>query len=271
MDETQELGIRIGKLAVDRGYIDLSQLREGLVDQSREASSGAGAPLLGFILVTKGYLTEEQLQSLLDVQQAPLPEAESFGKYAIRRELGRGGMGVVYEAVDTALDRRVALKRLIPHEHADAAAAEREEGRFLREARTSANLPKHPGIVGVYEAGVIDGKRFIAMELIEGRELSEWRKSRGVSLRLQVEVLRDTALAVHEAHRKGIIHRDLKPANVLVDRDGKPHVTDFGLAKYFRESVDVGLTMTGKVVGTPAYMSPEQGRAEREVDARTDV
>jgi hypothetical protein len=109
------------------------------------------------------------------------------------------------------------------------------------------------------------------MELIQGRELSAWRKERGVSLRHQVTLLRDVALAVHEAHRRGIVHRDLKPANVLVDDQGRPHVTDFGLAKAFRESIDVSLTMSGKVVGTPAYMSPEQGKGDRKVDARSDV
>jgi tRNA A-37 threonylcarbamoyl transferase component Bud32 len=272
VDETPEIGVRLGKLAVDRGYLSLSQLREGLAEQSRESLGGGEAPLLGFVLVTKGYLTENQLQSLLDAQGALLGSGTHiFGKYRLMKELGRGGMGVVHEAIDTALDRRVALKMLIPVSHRDAQTAARDEERFLREAKVSANLPRHPGIVGVYEAGAIDGRRFIAMELIEGREMSVWRKERGVSLRLQVALLREVALTVHEAHRKGIVHRDLKPANVLVDAAGRPHVTDFGLAKAVRESMDASLTMSGRVVGTPAYMSPEQGRGDRKVDARTDV
>src|SRR6185369_7087731 len=99
----------------------------------------------------------------------------------------------------------------------------------------SANLPKHPGIVGVYESGVHEGRRYIAMEYIEGCSLDDWRKKSTGSVRGQVAILRDAALAVDHAHRHGIIHRDLKPQNVLIDTQGRPHVTDFGLAKQARQ------------------------------------
>ena len=194
-----------------------------------------------------------------------------FGKYQILREVGRGGMGIVYEAMDAALNRRIALKTMIVSPNANPEEARTEGERFLREARLSAGLAKHPHIVGTFEVGVVDGRRYLAMELIEGKPLSEWRKSEGVTLRDEIEVLRLVALAVHHAHENGVIHRDLKPPNILVDAKNEPHVTDFGLAKMVGENLSVSLTGAGMVVGTPAYISPEQAQGSRTVDRRTDV
>jgi len=195
---------------------------------------------------------------------------ETFGKYEIVRLVGRGGMGVVHQARDTVLDRHVALKMMSTTPD-DPVSAREDEERFLREARLSASLPKHPNIVGVYEAGVLDGVRFIAMEFIDGQPMSRWRREKGVPLRDQVRLLRDVALAVDVAHRHRVVHRDLKPENILVDAAGQPHVTDFGLAKALGADVTRQLTQSGMIVGTPAYMSPEQARAQRDVNARTDV
>jgi tRNA A-37 threonylcarbamoyl transferase component Bud32 len=195
----------------------------------------------------------------------------SFGKYKIARVLGRGGMGIVYEAVDTALGRKVALKTMVVSPHANPQDAKLDEERFLREARLSAGLPKHPHIVGVYEVGVIDGKRYLAMELIEGRPMSDWRADNRITLRQEIEVLRTVALAVHHAHEHHVIHRDLKPANILIDAKNEPHITDFGLAKMIGEDLSLSLTGAGMVVGTPAYMSPEQAQGLRTTDGRTDV
>jgi serine/threonine protein kinase len=203
--------------------------------------------------------------------EAPPPTpGRLLGKYTIIREIARGGMGVVYEALDTVLDRRVALKMLMVKLHADAKVAGVEEERFLREARLTAQLPHHPHVVGVYEAGVLDGNRYIAMELISGVPMLEWWGDKSIRLRQQIAVLRDAILGVHHAHEHGVIHRDLKPENILIDGAGQPHITDFGLAKEMMQSPKDALTGKGMVVGSPHYMSPEQVRGLR-VDRRADV
>jgi len=195
---------------------------------------------------------------------------DSLGKYKIHRELGRGGMAVVYEAVDTALGRRVAVKLLHPRPEIGPAQARVDEERFLREARLCAALPKHPHIVGVHDAASQGDRRYIVMELIDGRPFNDWRREEKPPLPKQIEVLRDVALAVHHAHEHGIVHRDLKPANILVSADGHPHITDFGLAK-LDAGGGVSLTAEGLTVGTPGYMSPEQAQGLKSVDRRTDV
>jgi serine/threonine protein kinase len=199
----------------------------------------------------------------------------SFGKYTLTRELGRGAMGMVYEARDGALDRRVALKVMLPSDHPDPKEAVIEEQLFTREAQLCARLAKHPNIVSVYEAGTIENRRYIAMEFIDGISLSEWTERRQPSLRGRVRMLRDIAVAVHHAHQAGILHRDLKPKNVLVDAHGRPFVTDFGMAKRFGgDTTGSGVSSSsgsGTVVGTPSYMSPEQAQGLKKVDARTDV
>jgi len=258
----EPLDVSIGQRAVELGLITANQLRAVLLELSQP---GAAAPNVGAALVDKGLLSAAQLDAL---SGAPL---KRLGKYVIVRELGRGGMGVVYEAEDSELDRRVALKMLLGSLHSDPAESALEEERFIREARLSANLPKHPQIIGVYEAGILEGRRFIAMEYIEGQQLSEWRRQGSITMRQQITLLRDTAMAVDHAHRHGIIHRDLKPANILVDRKNHPHVADFGLAKRTNQSATLSLTSSGMVMGTPAYMSPEQAHGGMEVDLRSDL
>ncbi|MSR61291.1 MAG: serine/threonine-protein kinase [Planctomycetes bacterium] len=180
-----------------------------------------------------------------------------YGRYRITRELGRGGMGVVYEAEDVALRRRVALKVLRLPAQLGPGLAEQ----VLREARAAARLD-HPNIAAVYDAH----DDAIALQFIEGRPLSEIEKP---ELRRLVGWLRDAALAVHHAHEQGIVHRDLKPHNLMIDGE-RVVVTDFGLAKEL--ALDTSQSLSGAVLGTPSYMPPEQagGRA-REVDARSDV
>jgi serine/threonine protein kinase len=202
----------------------------------------------------------------------PKPEPSlvgtSFGKYALTAEIGRGSMGVVYDAQDTLLHRRVALK-LMHASKDEARETVNNWQRFMQEARLTANVAKHPNIVTVYEAAVVDSRRYIAMEYVSGEPMQRWRKGR--SPREQVRLLRDVALAVHHAHEHGIIHRDLKPANVLVAKGGIPVITDFGLARSEQRHAGPSLTPSGFVVGSPAYMSPEQARGQRDVDRTTDV
>ena len=198
-----------------------------------------------------------------------------FGKYTLTRELGRGAMGAVFEARDSALDRRVALKLMLPSDNPNPQDALIEEQLFTREAQLCGRLEKHPNIVSVYEAGTIEGRRYIAMEYIDGLPLSDWTSQRKPSLRTRVRILRDVAYAVHHAHQSGILHRDLKPKNVLIDPQGRPYVTDFGMAKRVSSGGETGgissSSSAGTVVGTPSYMSPEQAQGLKKIDARTDV
>jgi serine/threonine protein kinase len=207
-----------------------------------------------------------------------LPRA--FGKYMLLRELGRGAMGVVFEARDSALDRRVALKLMLPSDNPDPKEAAVEEQLFTREAQLLGRLQKHPNIVSVYESGTIEGRPYIAMEYVNGVPLSEWTAKHRPSLRSLVRVLRDVAYAVHHAHQAGILHRDLKPKNVLIDSHDRSWVTDFGMAKKFGASTESSVgnatsssssSSAGTVVGTPSYMSPEQAQGLRNMDRRVDV
>jgi len=198
---------------------------------------------------------------------AESPDKKSFSRYNILGEIGRGGMGIVYKTYDPKLKRVVALKVLLS---GDAASGEEVE-RFFREAESAASL-HHPNIVPIHELDVHEGKHFFTMDFVEGKPLSKVIRETdtGMEPRRAVEIIRDVAKAVHHAHESGVIHRDLKPANILVTPDGRPMVTDFGLAKQVK--ADTSLTHSGTALGTPSYMAPEQARGRvKEIDARTDV
>ena len=184
------------------------------------------------------------------------------GKYKIIEQIGEGGMGVVYKAKDTRLERTVALKFLPPELTRDKEAKQR----FLQEARAAAALD-HPNICTVYEVDETDGQTFISMSYIQGQNLKDKLKEGP----LDIDKAKNTALQVaeglKEAHEKGIIHRDIKPANIMLTEKGRAKITDFGLAKL---TGGVDLTKTSTVMGTAAYMSPEQARGDK-VDHRTDI
>jgi serine/threonine protein kinase len=171
--------------------------------------------------------------------------------YEILGEFGRGGMGVVFKARQLALDRLVALKMIL----AGQLATEADVRRFRQEAEAAANLD-HPNILPIYEVGEHEGQQYFSMKLVEGGSLSEKVPGLIARPREAAELLAAVARAVHFAHQRGVLHRDLKPGNVLLDSDGAPYVTDFGLAK--RVEGDSGLTQTGAIVGTPSYMPPSR-------------
>jgi len=189
--------------------------------------------------------------------------ADPFGgRFRVLGTLGRGGMGAVYRAVDEASGRTVALKVLT------CELDPRQRERFRREGEVTARL-RHPGIVGIHDAGTMGGRPFIAYELVEGgRTFEGLLEDRGASLRVRLEALRDAAQAVGFAHRAGVVHRDLKPANLLIDAEGRVKVADFGLAR--AEGAD-RMTQTGAMMGTPVYMAPEQVQADRDVGPGADV
>lgn len=173
-----------------------------------------------------------------------------FGAYTLLEQIGQGGMGVVYRALHRILGRQVALKLLIAGEFSSPDFVDR----FRREAATAASL-RHPGIVAVHEAGEVSGQPFLALELVEGITLADRIRERPLPPREAARYLRAVAEAVQHAHDHGLLHRDLKPANILLDGDDHPRVTDFGLAKRLDGSTD--LTLTGQMLGSPHYLSPE--------------
>lgn len=198
---------------------------------------------------------------------AELPR--SFGDYELVAEIGRGGMGVVYRARQVGLNRDVALKMILVGELASPAAIER----FQSEAEAVAHLD-HPGIVPVYEVGQHAGQHYFSMRLLEGGSLAQaLAAAPGPADRARqqwaAQLVAAIARAVHHAHQRGILHRDLKPANILLDAQGEPHITDFGLAR--RVEGDSRLTQSGVLVGTPSYMPPEQASGQKVLSVAADV
>src|SRR4051794_31456927 len=182
-----------------------------------------------------------------------MADIDKLGKYEIRRELGRGAMGVVYEGYDPLIKRSVALKTI----RADQLAGENAEtvvARFRREAQAAGRL-SHPNIVSIYDFGEEGGVWYIAMEYVEGRELKDYfQADERFATTDIVRIMGQMLDALGYSHRAGVIHRDIKPANVILLRDGSIKVADFGIAHI--ESSN--MTQVGTVLGTPSYMSPEQ-------------
>jgi len=196
-------------------------------------------------------------------QETMRASGTQFGKYRLLQMIGQGGMGVVYKARHGSLDRLVALK-ILRSQH------QRPEDlkRFENEARAAAQLV-HPGIARIHDVGEADGQHYLAQELIDGVGLERMIADGRLEPRRSIEIVASLAEAVDYAHERGVIHRDLKPSNVLIDAQGLPRLTDFGLA---RRMEGQGLTQTGQVLGTPAYMAPEQVSGERgAIGKATDV
>jgi WD40 repeat protein/predicted Ser/Thr protein kinase len=218
---------------------------------------------------------EQATRSRMDVLSAlgstkphgasPTGKVPSIEGYHLERELGRGGMGVVYLALELKLNRPVALKMLLHAAH----ARESDQARFLSEAEAIARL-NHPHIVPIFSLGQAEAIPFFAMEYLDGGSLSDLIRDNPLEPKRAAEIVEKLALATHYAHTREIVHRDLKPSNVLFTTSGEPKITDFGLAK--RLDAGEGITLSGQIMGTPSYMAPEQARGENDrVNASTDV
>lgn|GEM_PF-5033220 len=229
----------------DREEVELG-LDQGQVPVAGHASLVAGASV---------EKDEPQVDALEEfyagAPQADIDLPMQFGEYELLEEVARGGMGVVFRARQVNLDRQVALKMILTGKLAD----ESDVQRFYSEASSAAAL-EHPGVVPVYEVGEQNGQHFFSMGFVEGESLASLIGRNPLSPQKSAQMLLKISEAIVYAHGEGVIHRDLKPANVLLDTKNNPHISDFGLAKKMTSGSN--LTVTGQILGTPSYMSPEQ-------------
>src|SRR5213596_3580833 len=238
-----------------RGVCPACLLETGLGLLADEAVAGVGDP------------GRHDGVSALDRKKAVRPPKMlgDFGDYELLEVIGRGGQGVVYRARQKSLNRTVALK-VIGLGHW---ATEAHLKRFRREAESAASL-EHPCIVPIHEVGERDGLCYFSMKFIEGGHLDEVVRREPMPVRRAVELIAKVARTVHYAHEHHILHRDIKPGNILLDRQGEPHLTDFGLARLLEQESTI--THSSDVLGTPSYMSPEQAAGRtKELTAATDV
>ncbi len=213
-----------------------------------------------------GILERDPVAALGEPEHVLAP-GETVGAYTVEREIGRGGTAVVYLARDPGADRRVAVKLLHP---GLTALLGRE--RFRREIRLASRL-SHPGILALLDSGEEETGLWYAMPYVEGETLrGRLRREERLAVEDAVRVIREVAAALGYAHQRGVIHRDIKPENLLLDGEGRVLVADFGIGRVFDSPViEETLTRTGMLIGTPAYMSPEQALGHRNLDGRTDI
>jgi serine/threonine protein kinase len=253
----------------------LDSYRDGLVTELVHSTTATPASVPERVLVSARAVIFAE-----DVPPTPEPTFDTgrhfarllesgpcrLGRFELLDELGMGSFGYVFRARDVELDRIVAIKV----QRTGAFATLEDVGRFLREARSAAALA-HPAIVALYDTGqTSDGVCYLVTEYVDGETLEERLKRGRLDQATATALVSELAAATHHAHQHGVVHRDLKPSNIMLDRAGHPHITDFGLAKRV-ESAEPSMTSAGRVMGTPAYMSPEQAAGSDDVDARTDV
>ncbi len=255
---------QIGRLAVERGLLTTSQLREALEEYETRRAAGSRLPL-GGLLVELELLTRKQLEGLLSAQGGKKGPRQQIAGFELIKKLGEGGMGATYLARQTSMDRLVALKVLRKNlaRNSDFVA------RFQREAQLGGKLD-HVNIVGVISVGEGGGYHYLAMEYVEGRDAFELMPDRGgMDEELALHITMQVTRALDFAHKAGIIHRDIKPDNILVTEDNVAKVCDFGLARQTGD--ESRLTQTGVAMGTPYYISPEQARGDKDADIRSDI
>ncbi|MBU0616893.1 MAG: serine/threonine protein kinase, partial [Planctomycetes bacterium] len=243
---------------------------ESFVGEHPEVADELRAYLAGVPLIDKACTLGSD--ALVEDDTAGVPELPAIEGYELIEQIGRGGMGVAYKALQVSTKRVVALKVMLAGPFASSSAVRR----FEREVELAARL-QHPAIVRVLESGELGGQRYYAMDYVAGIRLDRYLSQSEADRRATLKLFERICEAVEYAHRTGVVHRDLKPGNVLVDDAGDPHILDFGLAKATdqAEAGDVSSTcvsLPGQVLGTLFYLSPEQAvGAPEEIDARTDV
>ncbi|HWM29084.1 MAG TPA: protein kinase [Woeseiaceae bacterium] len=247
---------------LDEHPAEAAELREHLVglDLIARAGSSAGAAKL------PGQETVAAKGSSAAYNAPEKEHIPTIDGYDIHRMIGRGGMGVVYKATQISTKRQIALKVLLE----GPLATEQSRKRFEREIEVAAQL-RHSNIIPIYDSGKCDGRMFYAMAYVRGLSLSDHLAAKRSSTEEKLYLFVKICQAVRHAHQRGVMHRDLKPSNVLVDTEGEPHILDFGLAKLSALS-DMTTSVSAQIVGTPAYMSPEQAAGDPAgIDTRTDI
>ncbi|HYF00678.1 MAG TPA: serine/threonine-protein kinase, partial [Planctomycetota bacterium] len=252
----------IEDLALRQGLLTAAQVEE--CRRLRDKVAADGLPVeLEEIFLKKGYLTKVQVAGLRATLGKGVKTA--IDGYEVLAKLGQGGMGAVYKAKQTSLDRVVAIKILLPEFAKDKDGVDR----FLREAKALARL-NHPNIVSGIDAGASNGVYYYVMEYLDGETLAQ-RLARRKTLPPAdaADIVRQMAAALEHARQHGLIHRDVKPANILLLKDATAKLADLGMARFAAQS-NLDLTRSGQIMGTPLYMSPEQARGD-ELDIRTDL
>lgn len=270
---TQE-EILLAKMAIEKKYLSESHIASIFMELKKIETQGQNVSMAQYLL-TQNFLNKTQLSELqknlqqrnMAIQEAAqgvgLAANKMFAHYRIEKELGRGGMGIVYKAHDTKVNRPVALKILLT----GSVASEAEIRRFQRESEAAGGL-NHPNIVAVYDVGECSGYHYFTMEFVEGETLDSLIKKKTNRKKL-LQILEKVARALANAHEHKIIHRDIKPANILVSAEGEPKITDFGLAKKLGSTS--ALTRSDAILGTPFYIAPEMVTKKEKPDWRVDI
>ena len=259
MTNSIEKDKRFLKLVVGRHLLDKDKATE-LWKTAQETKQS-----IATLLIEQSLLTQHVVDQLMaDVEQSFGPK--TIAGFRIVAQLGQGGMGAVYKAVQESVEREVALKVLAPH----FAKSPQAGDRFLREARTAGKV-NHPNVISIIDVGKEQGQYYMALELVTGGDAEQLCHKHGGFLPEQraLEIIRDASKGLQAIHHAGLVHRDIKPANIFISEDGTAKLADLGLAR--SEAGEDRMTQTGATVGTPAYMSPEQAEGVEDLDIRSDI
>jgi serine/threonine protein kinase len=258
--------IRLGQLSVAQGLCQPPEVEECLALQHRNEQTGS-TERLGELLVSRGYLTANQLARLLNLQREAEQKVTRIGPYDLVRKLGEGGMGAVYQAHDTRDGSVVALKVLPRSRARDKVFVER----FEREARAAFELD-HPNIVHGLDVGNADGYHFLVMEFVQGHDVYALLEQRGrLPEREVLSIMEQIGAALDHIHGERLVHRDIKPENIIVTANGEAKLTDMGLAMDNQTQGRRRITRSGIAMGTPFYLSPEQIEGKTNIDIRADI
>lgn len=259
-----EARISFGQAAVNLKLVTPPQIQECVNVQRALLQKGQRVPLLGQLLVQRGYLDKPGVERIKSYQQM-YQISDKIPGYKLAEKLGQGAMGTVYKARQVRMDRWVAIKVLQP----ELAANMTIKQRFLQEARASARL-NHPNVITGIDAGEVEGLCYFAMEYVEGKTLQQLVKERGaMDERQALDAILQVAKALEHAEKLSLVHRDVKPDNIMITRDRQVKLLDLGLAKV-RAAEDIG-SAKGMAVGTPNYISPEQAMGRQDIDTRSDI